>query len=91
MDKQTEEYYQNYFSLFRSKGWSQLLKDLSENAGVINNITQIGDSDVLFFRKGQLDILGNIIQLETVVQTNFEQVEESASEEGEETSNSLED
>ena len=73
MDKETEEYYDNYFSLFRQKGWKQLLNDFGSSAQQINSLEATKDDNDLYFRKGQLNILAYLLNLEDVISNNHEQ------------------
>ena len=57
MDRDDEQYYNNYFDLFRNDGWKQLVEELTDTAANINNVAVIKDAQDLFFRQGQLDIL----------------------------------
>ncbi len=73
MDKETQEYYDTYFSLFASDGWNQLVSDFGNNVSQINSVEAAKDSDDLFFRKGQLNILGHLLNLQTIVENNYEE------------------
>lgn len=73
MDKKTEEYYDNYFSLFRQQGWKQLVNDFGNNAVQINSVEATKDADDMQFRKGQLNILGYLLNMEDIMNTNYEQ------------------
>lgn len=73
MNKETEVYYNNYFELFRTKGWKQLVEELVNNSLVINNISSTKDELDLNFRKGQLNIIGSLVNLETTIQNAFEE------------------
>ena len=64
MNKDLEVYFDNYFEMFRSEGWKQLLKDFQQNIVNINAVEQTTDADNLHFRKGQLAILATIVNLE---------------------------
>ena len=64
MNKDLEVYFDNYFEMFRSEGWKQLLKDFQQNITNINSVEQTTDADNLHFRKGQLAILATIVNLE---------------------------
>ena len=57
MDKELQEYYENAFDMMASKGWKDLLEDFSKLKANINDVTLTTDTQDLFFRKGQLDIL----------------------------------
>ncbi len=73
MDKETQEYYDTYFSLFASDGWKQLVSDFGNNVLQINSVEATKDSDDLFFRKGQLNILGHLLNLQAIVENNYEE------------------
>lgn len=77
MDKETQEYYDNYFSLFRQKGWKQLINDFGNNAQQINSVEAAKDSDDMFFRKGQLNILAYLINLEHAVTNSYDELTEN--------------
>ena len=76
MNKETEEYYDNYFSLFRHQGWKQLVNDFSNNAIQINSVEATKDADDMQFRKGQLNILGYLLNMENIMNTNYEQAQQ---------------
>ena len=72
MDRETQEYYDNYFSLFSSAGWKQLMEEFSSNAFNINSVEATKDPDDMYFRKGQLNVLAHLINMESIVNTNYE-------------------
>lgn len=73
MDQETQQYYDSYFSLFITDGWKQLVQDFNNNALQINSIEATKDADDMFFRKGQLNVLAHLINMETIVTTNYEE------------------
>ena len=80
MDTETEQYFNEYFSLFRTDGWKTFVKEIQANAFTINNVQQIKDADDMNFRKGQLDILASIINLEQTLEAAREQAEADSKE-----------
>lgn len=76
MDKELEQYYNTYRELFMNAGWKQLQEDLKQNALVINSVEATKDSNDLYFRKGQLSILANILNLEAQIVAAEEQANE---------------
>lgn len=58
-----EEYYGSLKELFNVAGWKTLCTDLGNSFKVINDVQTVKDSDDLFFRKGQLAMMANIINL----------------------------
>tara|TARA_Y100000004_G_scaffold170957_1_gene206469 strand:+ start:1279 stop:1539 length:261 start_codon:yes stop_codon:yes gene_type:complete len=81
MTKELEVYFANYFEMFRSEGWKQLIKDLSENVAQINSVELTTDNDNLHFRKGQLAILATLLNLEAQIQTAEQAAKEEPQEE----------
>ena len=73
MDQETQQYYDAYFSLFLTDGWKQLIQDFSNNALQINSLEAVKDSNDMYFRKGQLNVLAHLINMETIVSTNYEE------------------
>ena len=73
MDQETQQYYDAYFSLFITDGWKQLMKDFGNNALQINSIEATKDANDMHFRKGQLNVLAHLINMETIVTTNYEE------------------
>ena len=80
MDQETQTYYDNYFSLFLTDGWKQLMQDFNTNAVQINSVEATKDSDDLYFRKGQLNVLAHLLNMETIVNTNYEEANKASEE-----------
>jgi|TARA_R100000353_G_scaffold6416_1_gene8563 hypothetical protein len=75
IDKETEEYYNKYFDLFTNDGWKQLIEELRQNALAINSVEATKDSDDLYIRKGQLNVLAYLLNFESTVNNNFEELQ----------------
>ena len=73
MDQETQQYYDAYFSLFITDGWKQLMQDFGNNAVSINSVEATKDADDMYFRKGQLNVLAHLLNMETIVTTNYEE------------------
>ena len=67
MDKATEKYYDDLQGMFMTDGWKEFMKELSANARQINSVEATKDNEDLYFRKGQLNILSFILNLESTV------------------------
>jgi len=79
MKPELEQYFNNYFQLFRTEGWKQLVQELSDNAVQQNDVQTVKDNDDLFFRKGQLAVMANVIRFEETITLAYEQaVEDNA-------------
>ena len=75
IDKEVEEYYNKYFDLFATDGWKQLIEELRQNALAINSVEATKDSDDLYIRKGQLNVLAYLLNFESTVNNNFEELQ----------------
>ncbi len=78
-DVELEKYYRSFEDMFRSDGWKNLLEDLKGSGFNLNSVEACKDEQDLYFRKGQLAIIANLLNLETQIQTAKEQYEEEQS------------
>jgi hypothetical protein len=78
MDKELETYYNNYFELFLTEGWKQLVTDLENNIKSFN-VSSIKDSEELFKAQGSLNVLYSISNLESTIKNAFEEITNSDS------------
>lgn len=67
MDTKTEQYFRDLHELFRSPGWAIFIEDIKASVPNIDSIVSTKDEQDLFFRKGQLAILANILSMEDQV------------------------
>ena len=74
MDKETQNYFDNYFDLFASQGWKQFIADMEDNRTLISDLLTVKDADDLFYRKGQLDTLNRIVNFQLAIENAFEEV-----------------
>jgi hypothetical protein len=75
MKPELETYYNNYFDIFNTEGWKQLLEDFKSNANIINSVEATKDVDDMFFRKGQLNVLAHLINFEAITTNSFEDLQ----------------
>ena len=61
------EYFKAMDDLFASDGWKILIGELEENAHNMNSVEATKDVNDLFFRKGQLNSLSFILNLESTI------------------------
>lgn len=78
MDKELETYYNNYFDLFNTEGYKQLIKELQNNVLAINNVDAIKDEADMYFRKGQINVLASLINFETTIDNAYKEITEDA-------------
>lgn len=72
-DNELELYFRQMNELFRTDGWQTLIKDLSSNIPLINSVESAKDEKDLYFRKGQLNIMGTILNLEETTRIGQEE------------------
>ena len=78
IDPKLELYYRNMRELFRTDGWKQLIEDLTANGVTIDSVEVTRNNEDLYFRKGQLDVIANIVNLEGQVErAEQEQLEDT--------------
>jgi hypothetical protein len=67
MDRETEKYYDDRADMFLTQGWKDLIEQLTSDAAYINSVEYTKDVNDLFFRKGQLSVLADILNLESAM------------------------
>jgi len=65
MDKELEQYYEDRFTMFTTKGWKDLVEDIQKIKDTIK-VEDIPDEKTLFARKGELRIMNWLINLKDV-------------------------
>jgi len=63
-DDELEVYFRQMNDLFRMQGWGLLIEDLKLQVPNIDSVEQVKTIEDLYFRKGQLNILGTLLRLE---------------------------
>jgi hypothetical protein len=76
MEQSLQQYYENQFTLFIQPGWTDLVEDLQRLKDSINDLSLVTDTQDLYFRKGQLDILELILRRKQTCDEVFKQLEE---------------
>ena len=79
-----EKYYRSLEDMFRTEGWKNLLEDLKGSADAVNSVEACQDNKDLYFRKGQLVVMANLLNLEAQIETAKQQQSEQNEEEEEE-------
>ena len=78
--KEMEAYFRNLNNMLRSEGWQLFTKELLQLANQVNSVELTKDANDLYFRKGQLAILANVLNFETQVAAAQEQFESEQNE-----------
>jgi hypothetical protein len=64
LSPEDEQYYENYMDLFLTNGWKQFVEEAKELIASYK-IEEIKNEQDLFFVKGQINTLMNVINFET--------------------------
>lgn len=75
-----QKYYEDSFNMMATQGWADLMEDLNKLKDSLNNLSQVADTQELFFRKGQLDILDLILKRKDTCEQVYEELENEDSE-----------
>lgn len=62
-DEALERYFDTMRTLAESDGYNALLRELSGQRTNINSVESTANSDELFFRKGQLNVINTLLNL----------------------------
>ena len=65
MDKELQEYYENRFTMFTTKGWKDLVEDIDKIKKSIK-VEDIPDERTLMVRKGELKLMNWLLSLENI-------------------------
>ena len=64
MNTLEEQEHRSYMAMFHTEGWKLLVRDLTADSKIINDLRYTKDSDDLQHRKGQLSIIYDLLNLE---------------------------
>jgi hypothetical protein len=73
MSPDIQKYYESRFDMMATGGWKDLMDDIDNMIGSLNNISTISDEKSLQFKKGELSIL---VWLKTLKQVSTQAYEE---------------
>ena len=71
-----DKYYRSFEEMFRLDGWKNLMEDLKGSADTVNSVEACQDNKDLYFRKGQLVVMANLLNLESQIETAKQQQED---------------
>jgi hypothetical protein len=71
-----QKYYEETFNTMSTEGWKYLLEDLEEIKVSLNNLSTVNDTQTLFYRQGQLDIIELILGRKATCEKVFEDLED---------------
>lgn len=61
--------------MMATQGWTDLMEDLNKLKDSLNNLSLVTDTQDLFFRKGQIDILDLILKRKDTCEQVYEELE----------------
>ncbi len=70
-----QKYYEETFNTMSTKGWEYLIEDFEEIKASLNDLSTVTDTQSLYFRKGQLDILELVLGRKAVCEKVFEDLQ----------------
>ncbi len=70
-----QKYYEEAFNMMSTQGWADLLEDLNKLKDSLNNLSLVTDTQDLFFRKGQIDILDLILKRKDTCEQVYEELQ----------------
>jgi hypothetical protein len=75
LNQSLQKYYEEAFNMMSTQGWADLLEDLNKLKDSLNNLSLVADTQDLFFRKGQIDILDLILKRKDTCEQVYEELE----------------
>jgi hypothetical protein len=67
VNNETEVYFRHLNEMFRTEGWQIFLDDIKQGVASVNSVELAKDEQDLYFRKGQLAVMANILNIEAQV------------------------
>jgi hypothetical protein len=75
LTQEDKQFYHNRISLFEQDGWRDLVKELKNLEDLTNQLDSVESEKDLWFARGQLSILRQIIALEETTQQAAEELD----------------
>ena len=75
LTQEDKQFYHNRLNLIEQDGWRDLVKELKNLEDLTNNLDSIESEKDLWFARGQLSILRQIIALEETTQQAAEELD----------------
>ena len=71
-----QTYYEETFNTMSTEGWKYLIEDFEEIKVSLNNLSTVNDTQTLFYRQGQLDIIELILGRKATCEKVFEELQD---------------
>lgn len=75
MAPELQKYYEETFNTMSTKGWEFLIEDFEEIKASLNDLSTVTDTQTLFFRQGQLDILELVLGRKAMCEKVYEDLQ----------------
>ena len=75
LTQEDQQFYHNRLYLFEQEGWSSLVQELEQMEALYNNLDSVENEKDLWFARGQLSILRQMIALEESTKLAAEQLD----------------
>ena len=80
LNQSLQKYYEESFNMMSTQGWTDLLEDFQKLKDSLNNLSLVTDTQDLYFRKGQIDILDLILKRKDTCEQVYEELQNEDSE-----------
>jgi len=78
MDKELAKFYEEAFSMMATLGWKDFMEDIQKVKTNYNDLSTVADTQELYFRKGQLDILNWLLGLKSSYEKTYEDLQQTS-------------
>lgn len=73
MTPELEKYYNNFFDLFGTEGWSQLIEELKQRESAYD-VSHVRDEKHLYIAQGELSIIRILLGFQDFIEQGYEEV-----------------
>ena len=74
IDQELDKYYSDRFDMMSTQGWKDFIQDVEKIVEAYDRISEIKDTEDLWKRKGQLDILNWVLNLKRESEVAWEEL-----------------
>lgn len=78
MEKDAQQYFNDFMDLWPTPGWKQFIEEVESMKVLANSVEATADANDLFFRKGQLQVINSILNLEYIVEAAYKNGKDDA-------------
>ena len=76
--KELQKFYEQAFSMMATQGWRDFMEDILKVKTNYNDLSTVTDTQDLYFRKGQLDILNWLLGLKGSYEKTYEDLQSAS-------------